>query len=306
MNPRQLKWAAAAMVVAVILWVVSERTAEQPDDRDMRRVLPEQVEGVDRIVFASPQDTVALRRTAATWTVNGLAIDNMRLATLFTALQDSAGSEIVARSAAVHARMGVDGSGTTFTLFRGDDVVATVLFGNNGADGSSIYARNEGNDLVYRYDGPLTQLVALGVDDWRSRVLINVPAELIARVEVDRGGTSYSLTRQDGSWELSSGAPVDTAKVAMLLSRFQPLEARRIAGDEHRDAADFSTPERRITLFDAAGVTLAALVYDSLGGVGAGFAVRAQGDETVYQVPWRTLDQIMPPEEGLWAGNSAP
>ncbi len=303
MNPRQLKWAAAAMVVAVILWVVSERTAEQPDDRDMRRVLPEQVEGVDRIVFASLEDTVELRRTATTWTVNGLEIDNMRLATLFAALQDSAGSEVVATSATVHARMGVDGSGTTFTLFRGDDVVAMVLFGNSGADESSIYARNEGDDLVYRYDGLLTQLVALGVNDWRSRVLMNVPVESLARVEVDRAGITSALTRQGGSWVLSSGAPVDTAKVAMMLSRFQPLEARRIASDEHRDAADFSTPERRITLFDAAGVTLAALVYDSLGGVGAGFAVRAKGDETVYQVPWRTLDQIMPPEEELRAGD---
>ena len=98
MNPRQLKWAAAAMVVAVILWVVSERTAEQPDDRDMRRMMPEQVEGVDRIVFASSEDMVALRRTATSWTVNGLEIDNMRLATLFAALQDSAGSEVVATS----------------------------------------------------------------------------------------------------------------------------------------------------------------------------------------------------------------
>jgi len=52
MNPRQLKWAAAALLVAVILWLVSEQTAEQPDDRETGRVMPEQVEGVNRIVFA--------------------------------------------------------------------------------------------------------------------------------------------------------------------------------------------------------------------------------------------------------------
>jgi hypothetical protein len=290
------------MVVAVLLWVVSERTAEQPDDRETRRVLPEQVEGVDRIVFASLEDTVELRSAGGTWTVNGFEIDNTRLATLFAALQDSVGSEIVATSAAVHARMGVDGSGTTFTLFRGEDVVATVLFGNNGADQSSVYARNEGDDLVYRYDGPLTQLVALRVNDWRSKVLVDVPVESIARVEVDRAGIRYVLARRDGGWALSSGAAVDTEKVAMMLSRFQPLQARRIADDEHRAAVDFRIPDRRITLFDAAGDTLAAMVYDSIGGE-AGFAVRATGDETVYQVPRWTLDQIMPPEEGLRAGN---
>ena len=302
MSPRQLKWAAVAMVMAVLLWVVSERTAEQPDDRETRRVLPEQVEGVDRIVFASLEDTVELRRTGGTWTVNGFEIDNTRLATLFAALQDSAGSEIVATSAAVHGRMGVDGSGTTFTLFRGDDVVATVLFGNKGAGESSIYARNEGDDLVYRYDGPLTQLVALRVNDWRNKVLVDVPMESIARVEVDRAGIRYVLARRDGGWALSSGAAVDLEKVALMLSRFQPLQARRIADGEHRAAADFRIPDRRITLFDAAGDTLAAMVYDSIGGE-AGFAVRVTGDETVYQVPRWTLDQIMPPEEGLRAGN---
>ncbi len=302
MSPRQLKWAAVAMVMAVLLWVVSERTAEQPDDRETRRVLPEQVEGVDRIVFASLEDTVELRRTGGTWTVNGFEIDNTRLATLFTALQDSVGSEIVATSAAVHGRMGVDGSGTTFTLFRGDDVVATVLFGNKGAGESSIYARNEGDDLVYRYDGPLTQLVALRVNDWRNKVLVDVPMESIARVEVDRAGIRYVLARRDGGWALSSGAAVDLEKVALMLSRFQPLQARRIADGEHRAAADFRIPDRRITLFDAAGDTLAAIVYDSIGGE-AGFAVRVTGDETVYQVPRWTLDQIMPPEEGLRAGN---
>ena len=302
MNPRQLKWAAAALLVAVILWVVSEQTAEQPDDRETRRVLPEQVEGIDRIVFASSTDTVALRRTGTGWTVNGFKIDNGRLATLFTALQDSAGSEIVATSAAVRQRMGVDGSGTTVTFFQDDDAVATVLFGNRGADESSMYARNQGEDLVYRYDGPLTKLVDLRVNDWRSKVLADVPVEAIARVEVDRAGETYALIRQGESWVLSSGAAIDTAKVAMMLTRFQPLQARRIASDKHRDAADFRNPERRITLFDAAGDTLAAIVYDSLPG-DDGFAIHTRGDDTVYHIPRWNLDQIMPPEEILQSGN---
>lgn len=301
MSPRQLKWAAAAMALAVVLWIVSEQTSEQPDDRETRRVLPDQVEGVDLIIFASSDDTVMLRRTAQAWTVNGYLIDNTHLATLFAGLQDSGGSEIAATSVALHARMGVDGSGKTVEFLRGNEVAATVYFGNLGADGSAIYARKEGEDLVYRYDGPLARLVGLSVNDWRSKILANVAGESIARVEVDREGTRYALSREGEGWTLSSGAPVDPDKVAMLLSQFQPLEARGIASGEHRDEADFQSPERRLTLLDAAGDTLADMVYASLGD--AGFAVQSRGDVTVYQVPRRSLDQIMPPEEMLQAGN---
>jgi hypothetical protein len=302
MNPRQLKWAAAALLVAVIVWIVSEQTSEQPDDRETGRVMPEQVEGVDRIVFGSSTDEVTVMRNGTTWTVNGFTIDNARLATLLTALQDSADSEIVATSAALHGRMGVDGTGTTVTFFRGNDLVATVLFGNRGADNSSMYARNSGEDLVYRYDGSLTQLVELRVNDWRSKVLADVPVATIDRIEVDRAGETYALFRQGESWALSSGAPIDSAKVAMMVVRFQPLQARRIAKDEHRDLADFRTPERRITLFDAAGGTLAAIVYDSLPGED-GFAVHTRGDDTVYHMPRWNIDQIMPPEEMLQASD---
>ncbi len=299
MNPRQLKWAAVALLVAVILWVVSEQTAEQPDDRETGRVMPEQVKGVNRIVFASSTDTVALMRRGATWTVNGFTIDNARLATLLTALQDSTGSEIVATSAAVHGRMGVDGTGTTVTFFREDDLVATVLLGNRAADRSSMYARDPGEDLVYRYAGPLTGLVALRENDWRSKVLVDVPAETISRIAVDRAGEEYILTRQGRSWALSSGTAVDTAKVETMVLRFRPLEAGGIASNEQREAADFRTPERRITLYGADGAILAAVVYDSLDDTG--FAVRAKGNETVYHVPPWNLDQIMPPEESIHA-----
>jgi hypothetical protein len=302
MNPRQLKWAAAALVVAVILWVISERTAEQPDDRETGRVLPEQVEGIDRVMFASSRDTVEVMRSGAVWTVDGFTIDNARLATLLTALQDSTDSEIVATSSAVHSRMGVDGSGATVAFFRGDAVVATVLFGNRGADESSMYARDPGEDLVYRYAGPLTGLVELRLNDWRSKVLADVPVATIDRIEVDRAGETYALFRQGDSWALSSGAPIDSAKVAMMIVRFQPLQARRIAKDEHRDLADFRTPERRIALFDAAGDTLAAIVYDSLPGED-GFAIHTRGDDTVYHIPRWNLDQIMPPEEVLQASD---
>jgi hypothetical protein len=264
--------------------------------------MPEQVEGIDRIVFASSTDEVTVMRSAAMWTVNGFTIDNARLTTLFTALQDSTDSEIVATSAAVHRRMGVDGSGTTVTFFRDDDLVATVLFGNRGADNSSMYARNQGEDLVYRYDGSLTKLVPLRVNDWRSKVLANVPVAAIDRIEVDRAGETYVLFRQGDGWALSSGAPIDSAKVAMMVVRFQPLQARRIAKDEHRAMADFRTPERRITLFGAAGDTLAAVVYDSLPG-DDGFAVHTRGDDTVYHVPRWNLDEIMPPEEILQASD---
>lgn len=295
MSGRQLRWVAAALVVAALLWLVSARMTGPADDRVAERVLPANVEGVDRIVFTSQGGSVELTRGGRDWMVNGHKIKNTHLATLFTALRDSTPSEIAARSPGVHARMGVDGSARSVAFYRGSELVSTVLFGNQGSDQSVMYTRKADEDVVYRYRGQLTRLVVFSEDDWRDKTLVSAPAESIARVAVDRGGSEYALTREGSGWTLTSGAPVDTAKMSALLSRFFPLEAGGIASAAQRDSADFNAPVRRLTLFDDEGNTIVALRYDSLGP--NDFLVRNSRDETVYLVPSYTLDQLMPDEE---------
>ena len=291
MSATQLKWVVAMLVVAVLLWVVSEATSSRPDDRQTGRVMPEIVEGVDRIVITSDDGTILLSRTGAEWTVNDFDISNSHLATLFTGLGDTLEYEIVARSSGVHARMGVDETGTSFMFFRGNQQVDHVIFGKRGSHPATIFARRDGEDAVYRYAGPLTELVDLSVEDWRDHVVVDAMPESIGRVTVERGTSRYDLERRPDGWVLAPDIPVDSTVVNRVLRSFRPMEAKGFASEAQLDSVDFQRPERRVTLVDTAGDTVVALAFDS---TDARFWVRSNRGPTVYALPHRMTDQATP------------
>ena len=297
MNAKQLKWAAAALVVAVLLWAASEAMTERPDDRQTARVLPEDVGGVNRIVITTPEDTVILARTGADWKVNGYDVATDQLAKLFEALSDSSASEIAATSQAVHQRMGVADDGRRLIFFKDLDTAAVLIFGKRGRDGSSFYARRAGSDAVYLYSGPLTGVLENRVDDWRDDVIADVMPDGVAAVVVRGGAMSYVLTRQtDGGWAIGEEV-ADSAAVERLLNKYRPLKAAGFASAAQLDSVDLARPDRELMLLGSTGDTLAALVFDS---TEAGYWVRRVDALTIYQLPHHRVDQLMPDVSTFW------
>ena len=291
MNTKQLKWAAAALIVALLIWVGSEAMTERPDDRQTARVLPDDVGGINRIVIASAEDTVILARPDVAWKVNGYRVEADQLVSLFEALSDSGSNEIAATSATVHERMGVAGDARRVTFFRDLDTAGVVLFGKRGRDGSSFYARRRDSDVVVLYSGPLTNVLENRLDDWRDKVVADVMPDGVAAVVVRGGPLSYTVTRQnDGRWAIGEEL-ADSTKVEQFLARYRPLKATGFASATQLDSVDFMPPDRELLLLGATGDTLAAVVFDS---TETGYWVRQLKGETVYQLPHHRVDQLLP------------
>jgi len=291
MNATQLKWAAVALIVALLLWVGSEALTERPDDRQSARVLPDAAGGINRIVIVSAEDTVILARSDLAWKVNGYRVGADQLVSLFEALSDSGTSEIAATSAAVHERMGVAGDARRVTFFRDLDTAAVVLFGNRGRDGSSFYARRLDSDVVVLYSGPLTNVLENRLDDWRDKVIADVMPDGVAAVVVRGGRVSYTVTRQtDGRWAIGEEL-ADSAKVEQFLTRYRPLTATGFASASQLDSVDFIPPDRELLLLGSTGDTLAAVLFDS---TDTGYWVRQIDGETIYQLPHQRVDQLLP------------
>jgi hypothetical protein len=291
MNAKQLKWVTISLLVAMALWAVSEALTKRPDDRQNARVLPEDVEGINRMVITTSEDTVILARTGTRWKVNGYDVAVAQMTSLFEALSDSGESEIVATNPSVHERMGVADDGRRLTFFRDLDTAAVVIFGNTGRDGTSRYARLEGSDAVYLYTGPLTDALDNDLDDWRDNVIADVMPGDVAAVVVRGGSIPYILTRQtDGRWAIGDEV-ADSATAERLLTRYRPLEAAGFASATQLDSIDLISPDREVMLLGATGDTLAAMVFDS---TDAGYWVRRVDGQTVYQLPHNRVDQLMP------------
>jgi hypothetical protein len=299
MNPKQLKRIAVALVIVLFFWGMSEILGGDVNDTETGVVLPVlDSSEINLVVFETDSTKVEITRSGDSWTVNGFPLSQDELHALFAAVADSAIVELVATSAVVHQRMGVDSvSGIRVNFTGGGEPIATVFFGNSGRGPGSRYVRRDGSNFVYTYTGPLTRLVARPVDQWRDRQIVDISPDSVARVVVEMGGTRYSLFREGIQWRFGSGSPADSSAVNRLVQWYQALDATGFASEAQvADTVDFDPPDRRVTLLGARGDTLTSLVFDS---TASGYFVQEASGGYVYRiVQWRA-DQMAPADSTL-------
>lgn len=254
---------------------------------------------VDTVVTIKHADTTVLaRRDSSTWLVNGQRAAHGEVADLLVALSDSSRrSELVAEQRASQAALGTDSSGTRARIVAGGRTVAELVAGHQSSDFSGGYVRKAGNEATYLVRGRLVELLNHGAEQWRDHRITAVPADSIGKIEVSRGGRSYSLERADKSWKLSRGT-ADSARAAELAGAFRDVQATGFASPAEAEAAKFARPDRAVTLARKDGTPIVKLVFDS---TKTGFWVKTDTGKTVYRVEDYTADQLAPADSAVRA-----
>lgn len=301
MTTRRLKRLAIALVVVLFLWGLAEVLGgARSDELGGDFALPTLTSAdVDTVMILSPTDTIVLvKRSATEWTVNGREAAPDAVTGLFDALATSTVAELVARSAASHERMGVNGaSGRRLRLVRAARVVGELIVGQRGPGYQGAYVRNSGEDRVYLVRGELVSAAERGLDDWRDRRIADVEPDSVREIRVQRGRASYTLRATDGRWAFATGAPADSGEVRRMLGQYRALRAGGFPTPAQEDSVDFARPDRRVTLLGAAG-PLVELAFDS---IGYNWWARRADRETVYRVDnWR-MEQLVPADSVLKA-----
>ena len=179
----------------------------------------------------------------------------------------------------------------------GGKTVAELVAGHQSSDYSGGYLRKAGDEATYLVRGRLAELLNQGVEQWRDHRIAAVPADSIGRIEVSRGGRSYTLERADKSWKLSRGT-ADSARAAELAGAFRGVEAAGFASPADAGSANFARPDRAVTLARKDGTPIVKLVFDS---TKTGFWVKTDTGKTVYRVEEYTADQLAPADSAVRA-----
>lgn len=302
MTLKQLLHIAIALAAVVFLWGLVEIIGRRGDVVDERPLLvPVLAEEVDTVEIANPKDTIRLLPQASGgWTVNGYEASATMVSELFDAIRDSTTAELVAQSPSSHERMGVDeATGTRFRVIRGEKDLLHLIAGERGRPFRSRYVRVQGADEVYLLTGPLVPMFDRALDEWREKRIAAVEPSRIARIAVKQGRRGYIVERRDTtSWQFADGTPVDSAAVARLLEGYRSLTAQgsAFATPAQVDSADFTRPDRSVTLIDQGGDTLLGLVFDS---TESGFWVRRADGGTVFELFRWKGDEIAPADSVL-------
>jgi len=295
-SPRSLIRAVAARAVLLVLWGVFTLFRGGLGESGAGLALPAVTTAdVDRIEILGA-DTLRLERAAEAWTVNGVAADPAEVRKLFAALSDTvATSELVARSAASHARLGVDSAGRRLVLRQGSEVLLDLVVGNRGSGFGSVYARLPDRDEVYQVRGPLGGLVDRDANAWRSRRVAGIAPDDVGRIVIRRGGAETVLVREGDGW-LVGDAAADSGAVGRLLGALRDIAAIGFATPAELDSLDFDRPDRRLTVLSRGADTLLDLLVDS---VAAGFRVRTAARPDVYQLDFWRVNELTPAPETL-------
>jgi len=298
MNAQTLRRLALLLAGLVLVWlgVGLWRRIGRDTDRGIRltRFDPK---AVDQALLAGPTDTLRFAKTAGGWTVNGHPASTATVSDLLNALADTAAqSELVAQSAASLPQLGLDSAGARRLAVLGSGkTLAELLVGKPGDVYGTVLVRKVGEARVYALKGQLGSLVGRPQDDWRDRVIAQVPAESVLAINVQRGKRTYSLKRDGKVWRLGS-APADTAAVARLLLQFRDLDAAGFPTEAQADSARFAPATRAVQLSGAGGRTLVDLRMDSVANT---FWVRRAGDSITYRIDAWTADQLAPADSLL-------
>lgn len=300
MSMKRLKQLAAVLVALLALWGLSARVLRPHHDSLGGLSLPRlSARTLDTVSIVKPGggDTIMLARHDTTWTVNGWRASQKNVADLADALGDTAGEELVARSAAAESRLGVDSAaGYRVQARQSGRTLLDITVGKSGQQFGSAYVRPAGGSRTYLLHSNLHADVVRGVDDWRDRTITRVARDSVRTIDFG-GHRAYRLQRAGKSWKIEpSGAPADSAAVAQVLGALVQLDATSFATPAEADSARFVASGPRITAVGAHADTLAALALDS---TKLGYLVKSAGDSAVYRIPVSVGHELTPAESAV-------
>jgi hypothetical protein len=299
MSPKVLVRIALALGAALLMWGALALAQRTRKDSTGGLSLPRlTAKDVMQIAFRKAGDTLVLSHQDTGWTVNGFPATPAMVETFLGAIGDSSMlSEVVAQSRASHARLGVDSpAGRRLTITVAGKPALDLWFGNRGPDFEGFYVRPEGSDIAYLLRGRFAEQTVQSVPEWREKQITRVAPDSVAKVEVVRGKTRWSLTRSGTGWALPHW-PADSTKVARFLGLIGGLRAAGFPDSSQLGSIHFTPPARSLTAFANGGGTLMALVFDST--KDGSYWVRQASGGAVYKLDSKLAELATPAESTL-------
>ncbi len=153
--------------------------------------------------------------------------------------------------------------------------------------------RQAGHNEVYVVRGPFAEFTNRQESEWRDQQIAAVPPDSVARVAWTIGKQGFGLSHGPTGWSLSATGAADSIKVRRFLERFEELHSPDFPSRAQEDSAQFTPPDRGVTLYSAAGTPLVSLVLDSMA---AGWWVRKAEGGPIFRLDERMGRELAPAE----------
>lgn len=307
---RIIRWLALLLAVQLLLAVGLSRTG--PDltaSAERAPLLSFERGAVDRILLEGPEGAaMTLRRADDAWTLtelDGFPADTTKVDQLLARLAELQGGVPAATSAAAHDRFRVaeDDFERRIRLFSGEESLATLYLGSSPGMGQ-IHARAGDSDVIQ-----VVKLAAFDIpvkaDDWIDRLMLRVPRERIAAIELDglRIERATGAAEAEGAeekdqpaphWQaagLAEGERLDQQAAGTLAERLSELSIGAVLGREAKAEYGLSDPVLTLSVTAAGGEPVSYRIGKSADG--QLFTLQASSRPEYFRVPSYTAEQLL-------------
>ena len=300
MSERTLKQIFGALGILVILWLGSVLLSGRPGGGPAPGGgIASLLEGLDETTVAAvrivgPNQTMALQRTGAAWTVNGNLADSVTVTRFWNALEGAEVGGVVANNPSNHERMGLSAdSAWTVDFTLADGGTASVLVGKTGPIFPSGYVRLPDQDAVVVVSGDFRAAAILTISQWRDKTILAVDTAAVTRVVLETSEGIHVAERADSTWSVD-GEPADLNTMRAILDELADLRALGFV----EDGEAFEENPRRVIALGAGADTLGIVLIT---GEAGNPHARTPGSATVFEIPTFRANRITPDIEALRA-----
>lgn len=214
---------------------------------------------VEGIAINSKGNFVQLRKISGVWQVTEplqYPAETRLVNDLLGRLKGMDIEDVISEDPGKDSLFQVDASGTEIAITQGADTLGHFIIGKQAANSRHVYARRVNQQKTYLVKGTFAGQFTRKAKDWRSKVILEIPREEIARVDYRTPTGDFALVKQDTIWMLEQGGltlPTEKPMVDRTLnsiSRFRTVDF--LDGDSAR-AIDFSNPEFSFTVTSSQG-----------------------------------------------------
>lgn len=288
------------VVAALLLW-------RDPFDKrsrtDYSALLPFRSDGsIDRIVVTGKEGLIAAEKRNGIWWITEpreFLADEARLKAAATALEIMTVVDTASQKPERQPEYGfatADPERIEVKAFSSGKEVLNLAAGKRTPDGQGTFiVLTSDPKIVYVTSSVLPPLLGSGPMDWRSKLVLNLAPDAIARVRMENGGGTLELVKEsDGRWRREDDSTwyADDIRFGQVLGALSRLSWLEVI-DEPIAAVDygFGTPQARITA--TAGGTDHVLVFGrDVEGTSGKCWMKKEADPKVYQVGKTLLDRF--------------
>lgn len=202
---------------------------------------------VNKMVIEAPTQgrTVTLQKEGNTWQVTSnetdasYPADGSSVKRSISQLNGLSVKAVATRDPQKFTRFKVDSTGTTVSLYNGDNLLSSLVVGAPqivSRQEYNSYVRPTDEEAVYTVEGLLSATFSKDLKGWRDKVVWDVDEDKISRIDfMFPADSSYSIQRAGTNSWVSDGDTLDTTPVSRITSRLSTLRARGFINDQSPD-----------------------------------------------------------------------